>query len=531
MKSLNVERNGILKPFRKAASACLTLTMLATGSSVFAQNAPTVTGFTVSGTEDAGVFILDQAPGNAYNDVDGDTMVFFQLVTAPVNGKLFYDNGTQLNSGDIISSNNIYGLSYRPFNDYNGSDSFEFNCSDGASYADSSAIVSLQVAPMNDAPTGISLDILDIDENSPVGSTIGNFSANDIDAGDSHTFTLVAGVGDQDNASFSIIANKLQAEEAFNFEQKSSYSIRVRATDDSLTSVEIPFIITVNDVNDKPEIAIVSETVEAGAIVNFTPGHFILKFSDEDNDALNKIQINSLPIMGTLSVGGSPVNIGDEILAGDLNTLSYEAPSNFIGNVSFDWNGFDGNEYADTDSRTNIRVYKDRPSGSSTTGATLTPNDSYVGSGITRAPISSGGTLTGANGGVTGSGATRPGGGGSGTGSTGSWNKTAPTTAVIAGIENPAEFMVHNNYPNPFGTSTSIRYELPAEYKVTVKVFNELGAEIAVLADGVQEPGVQTLTWSPDANLPNGQYFYNINVHSIDGTQMAFKTGVMVKIK
>lgn len=535
MKSLNEERNGILKPIMKAASACLTLTMLATGPAVFAkapvpQSPPVVTGFSVTGTEDAGVFILDQAPLNTYTDADNDTMVLFKLVTAPINGNLFYDNGTRLYAGDVISSNNIYGLSYRPSNDFSGSDSFEFNCSDGITYADSSAIVSLQIAPTNDAPTGISLSVLALDENSPVGATVGTFTANDVDAGDSHTFTLVSGVGDDDNGSFSIVANKLQADEAFNYEIKSSYNVRVKATDDSTASVELPFIITVNNVNDKPVISIVSETVEAGSIVNFSAGKFILKFSDEDNDPLGKIKINSLPIMGTLSLGSTPVSIGDEISAADLGILNYEAPSNFIGNVSFDWNGFDGTEYADTDSRTNIRVYKDRAPGSTTTNVALTPNSSLVGSGISRAPISSGSTITGTSG-VTGSGGTRPNGGGSGSTSSGTWNKTAPTTAVIAGIENPAEFMVHNNYPNPFAASTSIRYELPAEYMVTVKVFNELGTEIAVLADGIQQPGTQTLTWNPEDNLPNGQYFYNINIHSVDGTQMAFKTGVMVKIK
>lgn len=524
MKSLNEERNGILKPFKKAASACLTLTMLATGSTVFAQNAPVVNGFSMNGTEDAGSFVLDQAPGNVYTDVDGDTMVYIQIVAAPTNGNLFYDNGTLLSTGDVISSNHIYGLSYRPLNDFNGSDSFEFNCSDGVSYAASSATVSISVAPVNDAPTGISLNVLSIDENSPVGSAIGNFTANDVDAGDSHTFTLVAGVGDDDNASFSILANKLQSAEAFNFETKSSYNIRVRATDDSLTSVEIPFIITINDVNDKPLASDISESIETGSVLNFTPGHFILKFSDEDNDPLAKVKINSLPIMGTLMLSGSPVSVGDEIAAADLGNLSYVSPTNFIGNVSFSWNGFDGSEYADTDGKADINVYKNRAPGSVSSPSTVgTVSTSPTG---TRTPLTNGNTLT--NGGVVvTSGPSRPTGGGLG----GTLNKTAPVIASIAGIENPAEFMVHNNYPNPFSASTSIRYELPAEYMVTVKVYNELGAEIAVLAEGVQEPGEKTLTWSPDSSLPNGQYFYNINIHDLDGTQMAFKTGVMMKIK
>ena len=69
------------------------------------------------------------------------------------------------------------------------------------------------------------------DENQPVATNVGNLSAADPDAGDTHTFSLVMGTGDADNGSFQIVGNVLKTNAVFNYEADNSYSIRVRATD------------------------------------------------------------------------------------------------------------------------------------------------------------------------------------------------------------------------------------------------------------------------------------------------------------
>ncbi|SEW35473.1 Ig-like domain (group 3), partial [Roseivirga pacifica] len=66
----------------------------------------------------------------------------------------------------------------------------------------------------NYLPTAISLSSSSIDENSAVGSVVGTIASTDQDATDSHTYTLVAGTGDTDNASFSINGNQLLTAEA-----------------------------------------------------------------------------------------------------------------------------------------------------------------------------------------------------------------------------------------------------------------------------------------------------------------------------
>ena len=104
----------------------------------------------------------------------------------------------------------------------------------------------------NDAPSDIALSNQSVDENQPSGTNVGTLSATDQDAGDTHTFALVAGAGSTDNASFQITGSTLKTNAVFNFEVKSSYSIRVRVTDSGSATFEKVFTISINDVNDPP---------------------------------------------------------------------------------------------------------------------------------------------------------------------------------------------------------------------------------------------------------------------------------------
>jgi Ca2+-binding RTX toxin-like protein len=67
----------------------------------------------------------------------------------------------------------------------------------------------------NHAPTGIVLSNTSVDEDQPVGTIVGTLSAVDPDAGDSHTFALVAGDGSADNGSFRIAGTSLQTNAVF----------------------------------------------------------------------------------------------------------------------------------------------------------------------------------------------------------------------------------------------------------------------------------------------------------------------------
>jgi hypothetical protein len=109
---------------------------------------------------------------------------------------------------------------------------------------------SIFVTDVNEAPTDVSLANSVVAENLPSGTSIGNFSTTDPDSGSSFTHTLISGTGDTDNAQFTIVGNTLKTVAAFDFETKSSYSIRVRTTDQGGLSFEKIFTISVTDVQE-----------------------------------------------------------------------------------------------------------------------------------------------------------------------------------------------------------------------------------------------------------------------------------------
>ena len=105
----------------------------------------------------------------------------------------------------------------------------------------------------NSAPESINLTSFSFDENIQAGSYIATLSSIDPDDADSHSYAFMAGVGDNDNNSFSIYGDELRIIESPDYETKSSYSIRLQATDSGGLTVEQAFTLTVNDLAEGPQ--------------------------------------------------------------------------------------------------------------------------------------------------------------------------------------------------------------------------------------------------------------------------------------
>lgn len=132
----------------------------------------------------------------------------------------------------------------------------------------------------NSSPTDITLSAVSVAENAPVGTVVGAFSNDDPDV-DGFTYSLVSGVGGEDNAAFTIVGNELRTATTFDFETQSVYHILVKLDDGKGGVVTKAFTITITNVNDAPtDIALSNHKVFEAALANSVVG--IFSTTDQD---------------------------------------------------------------------------------------------------------------------------------------------------------------------------------------------------------------------------------------------------------
>ena len=73
-------------------------------------------------------------------------------------------------------------------------------------------------------------------------------------------------------------------------------------------------------------------------------------------------------------------------------------------------------------------------------------------------------------------------------------------------ITKPVKISLFQNYPNPFNSSTTISFSLPAANKVSLKIYDMRGKQVAELVDGRLNAGTHTVQWQAE-NLPSGIYY------------------------
>jgi hypothetical protein len=73
----------------------------------------------------------------------------------------------------------------------------------------------------------------------------------------------------------------------------------------------------------------------------------------------------------------------------------------------------------------------------------------------------------------------------------------------------PETFSLKQNYPNPFNPSTIIKYQLPTNNYVTLKIYDMTGKEVATLVNEQLQPGTYEVNFD-GSNIPSGVYFYKL---------------------
>jgi len=196
-------------------------------------------------------------------------------------------------------------------------------------------IFTVVVDDVNDAPRSLRLTPSSVYENQPAGTFVGTLSAIDPDKGDTLTYSLVPGVGDTDNVSFTIEGTQLKTAERLDHEANATCSVLVRATDSRGLWTDKSFSITVSQTPSAPNhsYTVLQNTefaVEApGVLQDAVPAGV-------------KAMIVSKPAHGTLRFNSD-------------GSFAYRPSTNYLGTDRFTYKVFDGKLYS-TPAVVNITV-------------------------------------------------------------------------------------------------------------------------------------------------------------------------------
>ena len=109
------------------------------------------------------------------------------------------------------------------------------------------------------------------------------------------------------------------------------------------------------------------------------------------------------------------------------------------------------------------------------------------------------------------------------------WNVAVEEDITASEGIMPSQARLDQNYPNPFNPVTTVRYYLPVSGKLSLKVFDPAGREIATLVDRFEEAGEKSVTWnglnSSGEQVASGVYFFRLN----SGTETIVKKTVLLR--
>ena len=264
-------------------------------------------------------FDLDNAVVYIYNGELYYVSRPFIFASGDASGSVQLTDGTTiLDTQSLVNGSATFDVSFNT----TGSKTLQAVFPSQGSYADgSSNILSVQVTSSNSTPTDISLNNLTIAENAGDNAVVGTLSTTDPDTNNTFTYTLVDGEGD--NASFNILDDQLRTNSSFNFETKSTYSVRIRSTDQGGLFTDKSFTITVSNVNEAPTNFVlsnstISENNEVDAVIG--------TFSTTDPDVGDTF-IYSL-VDGTGDTDNSSFNILGSSLRANV-VFNYETKNSY----------------------------------------------------------------------------------------------------------------------------------------------------------------------------------------------------------
>ncbi|MCK5208142.1 MAG: hypothetical protein KAQ79_08980, partial [Cyclobacteriaceae bacterium] len=134
------------------------------------------------------------------------------------------------------------------------------------------------------------------------------------------------------------------------------YDIIIWVKDLALDSVKQDYTLRVKKANKLPVVSPFPITTDEDIPYVFTLNDFETHFSDQDGDTIQNIKIVSIPLKGSLSLNGLILGAGDTINYHDISNFTYIPKENDSGIDFFQWNAFDGTDYALIPANINIDI-------------------------------------------------------------------------------------------------------------------------------------------------------------------------------
>lgn len=83
---------------------------------------------------------------------------------------------------------------------------------------------------------------------------------------------------------------------------------------------------------------------------------------------------------------------------------------------------------------------------------------------------------------------------------------------------NPSVYKLYANYPNPFNPSTTIRYSLPEAAFTSLKIYDAIGNEVAVVVEEIKSAGSHQIEFNA-TGLSSGIYYYTLQAGAFKETR------------
>lgn len=99
----------------------------------------------------------------------------------------------------------------------------------------------------------------------------------------------------------------------------------------------------------------------------------------------------------------------------------------------------------------------------------------------------------------------------------------------------PGTFALRQNYPNPFNPATMIRFSVPKEGLVTLRIFDLLGRVVATLVEETMRQGDHQVQWNGTgvngSRLGSGVYLYQLEIRAVQGADVYHASRKMILLK